>query len=239
MAGNNNNAKIWQDAVTATKECPTLEVLEKVIEQSSTEPEAAAHVAGCAHCQAEMAMLKSFESSVPSENEGAAVAWIAAQLERNQKASAAKAPSNVVPFWRSLFRVPYMAAAAALIAAISLGISLYHTEDGKPKLGVPNVGIYRNIETIQLKTVGDLSQAPDQLTWAAVSGASSYVVEVDDVTGDKIWESRSAQNSITVDSQLKALLKPGKPLSWTVTALDATGKELATGKANFRVVGRP
>jgi len=167
------------------------------------------------------------------------VAWIAAQLERNQKAPAAKASSNVVPFWRSLFRVPYMAAAAAFVAAIALGVSLYQGEGGKPHLGVPNVGVYRNIETIQLKTVGDLSQPPDQLTWAAVAGASSYVVEVDDVTGDKLWESRSAQNSITVDSQLKALLKPGKPLTWTVTALDATGKELATGKANFRVVARP
>jgi hypothetical protein len=238
MAGNNNNARIWQDAVAATKQCPPLEVLEKVIEQSSSEPEAAAHVAGCTHCQTEMAMLKSFESSVPSENEGAAVAWIAAQLERNQKAPAAKATSKVVPFWRSLFRVPYMAAAAALIAAISLGISLYHTEDGKPKLGVPNVGVYRNIETIQLETTGDLSQPPDQLTWAAVPGASSYVVEVDDVTGDKLWESRAAQNSITVDSQLKALLRPGKPLTLRVTALDATGKELATGKGQFRVVAK-
>jgi len=234
MAGNNNNAKIWQDAVAATKECPTLEVLEKVMEQSSSEPEAAAHAAGCAHCQAEMAMLKSFESSVPAEHEGAAVAWIAAQLERNQKAPAAKASSNVVPFWRSLFRVPYMAAAAALIAAIALGVSLYHPEGGKPHLGVPNVGVYRG--EIHLTTVGDLNQPPYQLTWAAVPGASSYVIEVDDVSGDKMWESRSAQNSITVDSQLKTLLRPGKPLNWTVTALDATGKELATGKGKFRVV---
>jgi len=237
MAGN-NNAKIWQDAVAATKQCPTLEVLEKLMEESSSEPEAAAHVAGCAHCQAEMAMLKSFESAAPTENEGAAVAWIAAQLERNQKAPAAKATSTPVPFWRTLFRVPYMAAAAALVAAIALGVSLYHGEGGKPPLGVPNVGVYRNIETIQLKTTGDLSQPPDQLTWAAVSGASSYVVEVDDVTGDKLWESRSAQNSITVDSQLKALLRPGKPLTWTVTALDATEKEIATGKGKFRVTAK-
>jgi hypothetical protein len=34
---------------------------------------------------------------------------------------------------------------------------------------------------------------------------------------------------------MKAKMLPGKPLEWTVTAMDATGKELATGKGRFRV----
>lgn len=74
MAGN-NNTKIWQEAVAATKDCPTLEVLERVMERSSSDPKAASHVAECPHCQSEMAMLQSFESSIPSENEGAAGAF--------------------------------------------------------------------------------------------------------------------------------------------------------------------
>lgn len=234
MADDINNAHIWQHAVAATKECPPLEVLEKVMEESSSEPKAEAHVASCPHCQAEIAMLRNFESSAPSENEGAAVAWIAAQLERNQKAPAAKSPVAVVPFWRAMFRLPYMAAAAALIAAITLGISLHHSEKGRPVFEVPHNSIYRGGD-IQLKTIGDLSTPPNQLTWAAVRGATSYSVEVDDVTGDKIWQSTSTQNSIQVDPELKAKLVPGKPLKLTVTALDANGKELATGKGNFRV----
>jgi hypothetical protein len=51
MAGNNNNTKIWQDAVSASKECPSLEVLERVMEVSSSDPKLAAHVAECPHCQ--------------------------------------------------------------------------------------------------------------------------------------------------------------------------------------------
>lgn len=234
MADRTNNAHIWQDAVAATKECPSVEVLEELMEESSSNSKAAAHVAVCPHCQAEIAMLRSFESSTPAENEGAAVAWIAAQLERNQKAPASKSSAAVVPFWRAMFRLPFMAAAAALIAAITLGISLYHSDNGQPVFQVPHNGIYRGGD-IQLKTTGDLSSAPNQLIWTAVPGAASYSVEVDDVTGDKMWQSTSTQNSIQVDPELKAKLVPGKPLKWTVTALDANGKELATGKGNFRV----
>ena len=234
MAGNTNNANIWQEAVAATKDCPTLEILERVMEESSSDPKAAAHVAECPHCQSEMAMLQSFESSIPSENEGAAVAWIAAQLERNQKAPAAQSSAKVIPFWRAMFRMPYMAAAAALVVAITLGVSLYHSDNGQPIIHVPQNGIYRGGD-IKLNTPSDLSQAPDQLTWEAVPGASGYSVEVDDVTGDKIWESKSTTNSINLDPGVKAKMVPGKPLKWTVTAVDANGKDLATGKGNFRV----
>jgi hypothetical protein len=66
MAGKTKNASIWQDAVAATKDCPTLEILERVMEESSSNPRAAAHVAECPHCQSEIAMLRSFESSAPS-----------------------------------------------------------------------------------------------------------------------------------------------------------------------------
>lgn len=238
MAGNTNNAKIWQEAVAATKDCPTLEVLERVMEKNSSDPKAAAHVSECPHCQSEIAMLRSFETSTPSENEGAAVAWIAAQLQRNQKAPAAQSSAKVIPFWRAMFRLPYMAAAAALVVAITLGVSLYHSDNGQPIIHVPQNGIYRGGD-IKLTTPSDLNQPPDQLTWEAVPGANSYSVEVDDVTGDKMWESKSTTNSINLDPGVKAKMVPGKPLKWIVTAVDANGKDLATGKGNFRVAARP
>jgi hypothetical protein len=238
MAGNTNNAKIWQQAVAATRDCPTLEVLERAMEESSSDPKAAAHISECPHCQSEIAMLQSFESSVPSENEGAAVAWIAAQLERNQKAPGAQSSAKVVPFWRAMFRLPYMAAAAALAVAITLGVSVYHSDNGQPVIHVPQNGIYRSGE-IKLTTPTDLKQVPDQLTWEPVPGANSYSVEVDDVTGDKMWESKSTTNSINLDSGVKAKMLPGKPLKWTVTAVDANGKEFASGKGTFRVAIKP
>jgi len=239
MAGNTNNAKVWREAVSATKECPSIEVLEKVMEGSSPDPKTQEHVSDCPHCQSEISMLRSFEYSVPSENEGAAVAWITAQLERNQQARAAQpAKPAVVPFWRTMFRIPYMAAAAALIVALTLGISLYVSDDHKPNLGGGEFGTTMRSGEIQLTTPsGDLSQAPEQLSWEAWQGAASYEVKITGVDIDHtvVWNGQTTQSSITVTPEMKAAMRPGKPLEWTVTALDATGKELATGKGRFRV----
>ncbi len=240
MAGNTNNAKVWREAVSATKECPSIEVLEKVMEGSSLDPKTQSHVADCPHCQSEISMLRSFEYSMPSENEGAAVAWIAAQLERNQQARAAQPDKPAaVPFWRALFRLPYMAAAAALIVALTLGISLYVSDEGKPKFDGTNVGTdtMRSGEMRLTTPSGDLSQAPGQLSWEAWPGAASYRVKITgvDIDHTEVWSGQTAQSSISVTAEMKATMRPGKPLEWTVTALDATGKELATGKGRFRV----
>ena len=90
MADNTKTAKMWQEAAAATKECLPLEVLERMMDNASRDAKAAAHLASCAHCQTELAMLKNFEQSTPSADEGAAVAWIAAQLERQQNAPVAQ-----------------------------------------------------------------------------------------------------------------------------------------------------
>jgi hypothetical protein len=235
MAANNNNAEIWREAIAATKDCPTLEVLERVMEESSPDPKIAAHVADCPHCQSEIAMLRSFESSDPTPDEGAAVAWIAAQLQKRQSAPVAQNSAMVVPFWRSLFRVPYMAAAAALIIAITVGISLHNSDDGKPGFnsGPTNQTIYRG--ELRLTTPTDLSQAPQQLTWEAVPGAASYRVVVSDVTNEKLWQASSSGNSINVNPELKAKMVPGKPLNWKVSALDANGNEIGSGSGKLKV----
>src|SRR5215471_4411120 len=127
MADNRNNRKIWQDASAVTDECLPLEVLEKMTEGTSGDAKAKAHLDGCPHCQTELSMLKNFEASVPSADEGAAVAWIAAQLERNQNARNAKQTVVQVPFWRAMFRMPYLAGAAALAVVLALGVSLYRS----------------------------------------------------------------------------------------------------------------
>src|SRR5215472_3043453 len=112
-----NNLKTWQEAAAAGKDCLPLEVLERFTENAPSDPKAAAHLASCAHCQTELAMLRDFEAAIPSADEGAAVAWIATQLQRQQPGVSAKSSPTVrVPFWRNLFRVPYLAGAAALAA---------------------------------------------------------------------------------------------------------------------------
>lgn len=238
MADNTNTAKIWQEAAAATKECLPLEALERMIDNPSRDAKAAAHLAGCAHCQTELAMLKNFEQSTPSADEGAAVAWIAAQLERRQNAPVAQQNIARVPFWHTMFRVPYMAGAAALAAVLIVGISLYHgNSDGPGRInpGLGN-GQFRSGAVHLVSPIADQTNAPAKFNWDAVQGASSYTVELKDVAGITLASAKSSQNVLPVTPEMRANMTSGKPLKWKVTALDAAGKEIANSSTeDFKV----
>jgi len=229
MADNTKTAKMWQEAASATTECLPLEVLERMTENASADSKSAAHLAGCAHCQTELAMLKNFEQSTPSADEGAAVAWIAAQLERRQSAPVAQQKIARVPFWRTMFRIPYLAGAAALAAVLIFGISLYHgNSDGPSKInpGLGN-GQFRSGAIHLVSPITDQNSAPREFRWDAVQGASSYTVELKDVAGITLATANSTQNALPVSPEMKANMISGKPLKWQVTAKDANGKEIA------------
>jgi len=229
MADNTKTARIWQEAAAETKDCLPLEVLERMTENVSADPRAAAHLAGCAHCQTELAMLKSFEQSAPSADEGAAVAWIAAQLERRQSAPLAQQKIVRAPFWRAMFRVPYMAGAAALAAVLIVGISLYHGNSDGPGRINPGIGSgqFRSGAIHLVSPITDQNNAPAEFRWDAVEGASSYSVELKDVAGITLATASSTQNVLPVTPEMKANMISGKPLKWQVTARDANGKEIA------------
>lgn len=229
MADNTNTAKIWQEAAAETKDCLPLETLEQMMDNRSGDAKAQAHLADCAHCQTELAMLKNFEQSTPSADEGAAVAWIAAQLERQQNAPVAQQKVARVPFWRTMFRVPYMAGAAALAAVLIVGISLYHGGSDEPGKLNPGVGNspFRSGAVHLVSPIADQPGAPAEFHWDAVQGASSYTVELKDVAGITLATATSAQNVLPITPEMKANMISGKPLKWKVTAFNANGKEIA------------
>lgn len=238
MADNTKTAKMWQEAAAATKECLPLETLERMMDNTSRDATAAKHLAGCAHCQTELAMLKNFEQSAPSADEGAAVAWIAAQLERQQSATVAQQKVARVPFWRTMFRVPYMAGAAALAAVLIFGISLYHgNSDGPGKIN-PGLGSgnFRSGSIHLVSPIADQNAVPAEFRWDAVQGARSYAVELKDVAGVTLATAKSATNVLTLTPEMKANMISGKPLKWKVTALDANGNEIANSSTEqFKV----
>jgi hypothetical protein len=53
------------------------------------------------------------------------------------------------------------------------------------------------------------------------------VVELKDVTGKTLASAKSTQNVLPVTPEMKANMSSGKPLSWKVTALDASGNAVA------------
>jgi hypothetical protein len=236
MADNSQTLKTWQEATSATKDCLPLETLEQMADNTSADAKAARHLAGCAHCQTELSMLKNFQESTPSADEGAAVAWIAAQLQRNQTGPAKPAVARV-PFWRAMFRMPYMAGAAAMVAVLVLGISLHNGNSGPSQIGpIGQPGVYRSDAIKLLSPMGEIAQAPAEFRWEAVKGASSYSVELTDVLNVPLVSAKSTQNILPVTPEMKANMSAGKPLRWKVTALDGTGKEIAQSSAqSFKV----
>jgi len=224
----NGNLKVWQDAAGAGKDCLPLEVLEKFTEGKPVDAKAQAHLSGCAHCQTELSMLKDFEAANPSADEGAAVAWIAAELQRRQTAAAASSSTIRASFWRSLFRVPYLAGAAALAAVLVLAISLYHPGAGPGPVKGPDYGTtYRSGEVKLLSPAGDQAQAPDEFRWEAVQNAASYKVELTDVLGTVLAGATSTQPQLAATPEMKAAMRSGMPIKWKVTALDSSGKSIA------------
>jgi hypothetical protein len=229
MADNTKTLKMWQEAAAETKECLPLEALERMMDNPSRDAKAAAHLAGCVHCQTELAMLKNFEQSTPSADEGAAVAWIASQLQRQQNAPVAQQNVAHVPFWRTMFRVPYMAGAAALAAVLIFGFSLYHgNSDGPGRInpGLGN-GAFRSGAIHLVSPIEEQKAAPTEFRWDAVQGANSYKVELQDVAGITLATAKSSQNVLPITPEMRANMIPGKPLKWKVTALDAAGNEIA------------
>ena len=75
--------------------------------------------------------------------------------------------------------------------------------------------------------MGDLAQTPAEFSWDAVPGASSYTVELKDVAGITLASAKSTQNVLPVTPEMKTNMSPGKPLTWKVTALDASGNAVA------------
>jgi hypothetical protein len=242
MADINKNREAWRTAVTRTSECLSIEQLERFVEDIvPMDFKGAAHLRQCPRCQSELAMLKSFESGTPAPGEGAAVAWIAAQLQRNSAKPAAPAfARGQVSFWRSLFRFPYVVAATAVIAAVVFGASLYIFERPEtPKLsaGLSGPPVMRSEAVKLIEPSGNLNQPPAVFRWDAYPGAKAYSVELMEVDGNTLWKGTVEENSLTAKPEMKTVMHPGKPLLWKVTALDATGKAVAASSLERFQVG--
>ena len=236
------NDRIWRDAMASGDDCLDLSVLERIADAgpSGADAKAAAHLAQCPHCQTELAMLKRFESAEPLEGEGAAVAWIAAQLQRNRPGESGTLAPRRVSVWQSIFTGAFswkpLAAALALVFVFGAGYLVMR--DGKPPVVVPELG--GNFRSGVVKLVGpsgEIGGVPAQLEWKAANGAKGYSIELLEVDGTVLAKLQTAETHLTLKPEQTRFMLPGKPITWRVTALDANGKEIpnSAGQMQFKV----
>ncbi|HWZ46541.1 MAG TPA: hypothetical protein VNW97_23915 [Candidatus Saccharimonadales bacterium] len=236
MMEHDENLNAWRKGVSADEDCLSLEMLQGLVEGVPPGTPAAAHLAGCPRCQAELAMLRSFELPPSGANDQAAVEWITARL---QHAEYVPSPAARIPWWGTWMTIPRLSGAVAATVMVGLALSLYVSNRQERPLFTPT-SENENMRSTDIRLTvpsGDLDQAPGEFRWEASPLAKSYSIQLLEVDGTEYWNGQSAKNFLTTSRELKAKMHPGKTLLWKVTALDASGKPIASsGRGRFRVL---
>jgi hypothetical protein len=235
MTLEDNNLKIWRDAISDRPDCISLDELQQCLEGTGS-GESVRHVAECPHCQASLAMLRRFESR-PEDQEASDVAWIVSRLRHGKNTPAAAAP----PSRRRLLSFPYLMGGLAAVLAIGLGISILVNRAGQPAAIVDPSGpeTMRSAAVHLIIPSGTVSQAPANFQWEAFPGTAVYSVQLMEIDGSLLWSGSSSENSLPVPAVLNATLRPGKPLLWKVAALDSSGKTIATSNQERFMIKAP
>src|SRR5438552_3462741 len=106
-------------ALAPGKDCLSIEQLDSI----ATGAEVPVHVEGCARCQAELALLRTFDSAEPLPGEGASVAWISAELGRRlPQIKGDRKAAEPKPWSRWWVRFAFSAAA---LAVVTVGVAIW------------------------------------------------------------------------------------------------------------------
>jgi hypothetical protein len=125
----------------------------------------------------------------------------------------------------------WLAAAAVALLAIGAALALRF---GRPT--AEPVGVMRGQEeaaSAVLPADGTLlRQAPDSLTWAPVSGARAYSVEVFDAESTPLWSSRRLTTPrVDLPPEVRHRISEGGGFLWRVVVYDESGRrDLALGR---------
>jgi hypothetical protein len=241
VADNKHIRDVWRAAVSSAEDCLSVQQLERMAAGTNPDDrEGVDHLNRCPHCQAELAMLKSFESATPTTNEGAAVAWITAQLNKDIVRPYLSFSGRFAMFMKSFAKTPHLVAGLAVVLIAIFGISLYIFERPQaPQLVAGNYSseIMRSGAIRLIEPAGDLSEKPASFQWESYAGAKSYSFELQEVNGNRLWTGKAEGNFIAAGPQMKIAIPIGKQLIWKVTALDASGNALAdSSQGHFRVI---
>jgi hypothetical protein len=232
---------VLKSTFAATPECLSPEQLEALLDGKQSH----SHLTNCPRCQAELALLKTFESGSPLPDEGAAVAWISSHLDRqldsikNPSGVRARAAiQNLETHGSWMTRVFSMKgfrwAAPALVVAAAVFVAVVLLRPPKEPDLQANAGghpaVYRSQEIQVVSPVGDVQQVPRRLQWQAFPGAQLYKVGVMEVDNSSLWKAETKETSVEIPASLRVKMLPGKPILWQVTAVDAQGRVLGTSQ---------
>lgn len=204
-----------------SSECPPVEVL--AMGGTSVER----HLAGCAHCRNELALMNAFRTAEANANESASVAWIADRL--HSPIQAPPAPRRRAWAWMPRW-VP-VAFAACLLVAVYFSVRP-HPAIAPPVASGGDVwrGSFRAISP-----VGDVSSAPREFSWSEVQGVRRYRVVLMEVDRHEIWSASTTEARIAVPRDVLAQMRPGRTFLWKVSTEDAPDGLTGTTLQEFHI----
>ncbi len=192
-----------------------------------------AHAATCPACAAELELARGFERA-PAAAEAADVAWVVEQLERRRRGEPAPV-ARVLPMRpRRAVSSPgrWTAWAAAAALALAVGLSFWAVRDGGGP-GLPERSYQdalRGGSIAWATPLGTVAAAPFEISWEPVAGAAGYRVEILDVAGNPVLGATPDAPEWNLTETERARLETFVLYRVRVSALDASGRELAASE---------
>ncbi len=208
-------------------ECPLFTDLAAAIERG--DPAAARHAAACPHCAAELNLYAEF-MAVDTAIADSDVRWIVRRLTNPARPRRAKLLSWIDSLFHPRSLLAGAAAFATVVVAIGIGVEL--RGPGRVRPVSDSAERAQAVETIAPK--GSLAGMPVELKWTAIPGAVRYNLRLMEVDRTVLWQQSAASSPLAIPAAIQKLALPGKRLLWTVEALDAGGRVLASGTQDFR-----
>ena len=238
MAGDNPSERdLLRSALGPGRDCMPIELLERCVDPASVPRESAAHLESCAHCRAELDLLRAFLRE-PGSDETEAIGIIAQRLQLPRSTPKA-AP---VRWWDGLFQARWLSPAAVAMAGvlIAVGIGIQWRHGAAPPLNIPNqpeTEILRSGSIAVASPAGDLAEVPTRVQWQPVPGAQQYRVRLLEVDQSELWAGSTSGTELEIPAAIRAKIVPAKTLLVQVSAFDSSERKLAeSGLVRFRLL---
>jgi hypothetical protein len=203
-------------------DCPDIGELGRYLHQpEGCPPSIGAHVSQCFVCQAELELMRQFDSAEILPEEELPLKHI------TQKLAKARVPP------KRDHKARIWAAAACLLVTSG---AVYYWRQAEPVISGGPSQVLRTQQLRLTMPAGDQTSVPAGFRWEPFAGAASYHLKVMEVDRTTIWENKVNGPGVTTPTTLAAKIVPGKTLLWEVSALDSVGHTIATSEAlAFRI----
>jgi len=232
--------ELLKTAMARTPQCLSPAELERLV---SMPDDKEGHVSSCARCQAELTMMRAFESDEALPGEGAAVTWIGSRLDKRlgeikaRRAPRERRKESLLEALLSYARLRVLVPVAATIAIVAAAFLLRSPKQPELSAHLDNTPeVFRSQEIEVVGPSGKLAKAPEKLEWETVPGAENYRVEVMEVDETPLWSSASKDNFVTIPAGLRARMDRRKAMLWRVTALDKQNRIIRSSQVQRFIV---